>query len=233
MWSGSLRVRRLLAPQIRAQPRPGNTRDRLNRYGAVSGNGRDYATLPSRGPFVDRARGYPKLFGQLGTRPSNQDCGLDGVFVHAGANNGTDSSACQAKIVTESSNQVRHARRMDRDGFTRRLTQALDLNGVERTAIERKRFLARLMQVSERHAGNYLSGTKLPTTEGMIDLARKLGVALEWLANGTLPIRPLRLTPEQVGVLERLSPEQIDRLFQIGGILAPADATDPASPLAA
>jgi transcriptional regulator with XRE-family HTH domain len=122
---------------------------------------------------------------------------------------------------------------MDRDGFTRRLTQALDLNGVERTAIERKRFLARLMQVSERHAGNYLSGTKLPTTEGMIDLARKLGVALEWLANGTLPIRPLRLTPEQVGVLERLSPEQIDRLFQIGGILAPADATDPASPLAA
>ena len=122
---------------------------------------------------------------------------------------------------------------MDRHGFARRLAHALDLNGVGRADIDRKRYLASLMNVSERHAGNYLRGDKLPTTEGTIDLAKKLGVSVEWLANGTLPIKPLPLTQDQIRILERLTPDQLARLFQIGGILAPQGTDDPPIPFVA
>jgi transcriptional regulator with XRE-family HTH domain len=122
---------------------------------------------------------------------------------------------------------------MDRHGFARRLAHALDLNGVGRADIDRKRYLASLMNISERHAGNYLRGDKLPTTEGTIDLAKKLGVSVEWLANGTLPIKPLPLTQDQIRILERLTPDQLARLFQIGGILAPQGTDDPPIPFVA
>lgn len=122
---------------------------------------------------------------------------------------------------------------MDREGFSKRLAHALDLNHVGRAAIERKRYLVHLMGISERHAGNYLSGDKLPATEGLIDLAHKLHVSVEWLASGILPVRPLPLTQEQISVLERLSQDQLERLFQIGCILAAPDADDPPGQAAA
>ena len=122
---------------------------------------------------------------------------------------------------------------MDREGFAHRLKHALDLNHVDREDSERKKYLAKMLGITERHVGNYLSGEKLPATERLIDMARGLGVSVEWLANGVLPVKPIPLTQEQIGVLERLSQDQIDRLFQIGGILAPPDANDPPKPAAA
>jgi hypothetical protein len=74
--------------------------------------------------------------------------------------------------------------------FAYRLSQALTLAGVPDKSINKKRHLSAIASVTERHAGNYLAGEKLPTMEGMIDLAIQLGVALEWLATGRGPMLP-------------------------------------------
>ena len=75
--------------------------------------------------------------------------------------------------------------------FADRLSKALTLAGVPDKSIDKKRHLSAIASVTERHAGNYLAGEKLPTMEGMIDLAIQLGVALEWLATGRGPMLPL------------------------------------------
>ncbi len=75
--------------------------------------------------------------------------------------------------------------------FADRLSQALTLAGVTDKTIDKKRHLSAIASVTERHAGNYLTGEKLPTMEGMIGLAIQLGVALEWLATGRGPMLPV------------------------------------------
>jgi len=74
--------------------------------------------------------------------------------------------------------------------FADRLSQALTMAGVPDKSIDKKRHLSAIASVTERHAGNYLTGEKLPTMEGMIDMAIQLGVALEWLATGRGPMLP-------------------------------------------
>jgi hypothetical protein len=75
--------------------------------------------------------------------------------------------------------------------FADRLSQAITLAGVPDKRIDKKRHLSAIASVTERHAGNYLTGEKLPTMEGMIGLAIQLGVALEWLATGRGPMLPV------------------------------------------
>jgi len=74
--------------------------------------------------------------------------------------------------------------------FAERLSQALSIAGVNDKSIAKKRHLSALAGVTERHAGNYLAGEKLPTMEGMIVIATQLGVSLEWLATGRGAIFP-------------------------------------------
>lgn len=104
--------------------------------------------------------------------------------------------------------------------FARRLVLALDHAWVSTKPIDRKRFLAHIASVSERHAGNYLAGEKLPTPEGMIDLAIRLGVAWDWLATGRGLMLPTNFTTEEVLTIQALSAEDRHRLFQIGQVLA-------------
>ena len=104
--------------------------------------------------------------------------------------------------------------------FARRLVLALDHAGISTKPIDRKRYLSHIAGVSERHAGNYLSGEKLPTPEGMIDLAIRLGVAWDWLATGRGFMLSTNLTAEETLTIQALSQEDRQKLFQIGQVLA-------------
>lgn len=104
--------------------------------------------------------------------------------------------------------------------FARRLVLALDHAGISTKPIDRKRYLAHISGVSERHAGNYLAGEKLPTPEGMIELAIRLGVAWDWLATGRGLMLQTNLTAEEALTIQALSNEDRHRLFQIGQVLA-------------
>lgn len=104
--------------------------------------------------------------------------------------------------------------------FARRLALALDFAKVSTRPADRKRYLAGLARVTERHAGNYLAGEKLPTPEGMIDLAIRLGVSWDWLATGRGIMVPINLTPEEALTLHALSHEDRQKLFHIGQVLA-------------
>lgn len=106
--------------------------------------------------------------------------------------------------------------------FAKRLAEALDLNRVDSRPIDRKRYIAKAMTVTERHAGNYLSGEKMPTTEGLIELAEKLKVSWEWLATGRGIPTPMEFTPEEMQVLTMLNPMEREKLFQIGKVLTQA-----------
>lgn len=117
--------------------------------------------------------------------------------------------------------------------FARRLVLALDHAGVSTKPIDRKRYLAHIAGVSERHAGNYLAGEKLPTPEGMIDLAIRLGVAWDWLATGRGFMLPTNLTAEEVLTIQALSNEDRQRLFQIGQVLAHPKSDSQGLPFAA
>ena len=97
--------------------------------------------------------------------------------------------------------------------FARRLVLALDHAGISTKPIDRKRYLSHIAGVSERHAGNYLSGEKLPTPEGMIDLAIRLGVAWDWLATGRGFMLSTNLTAEEALTIQALSNEDRHRLF--------------------
>lgn len=117
--------------------------------------------------------------------------------------------------------------------FARRLAKALDYAGVSTRMIERKRYLASIAKVSERHAGNYLAGAKLPTPEGMIDLAIRLGVSWDWLATGRGWMVTVNLTEEEILTLQAMTEEERSRFFQIGKVLADPKAPVPSLPRAA
>jgi transcriptional regulator with XRE-family HTH domain len=117
--------------------------------------------------------------------------------------------------------------------FARRLVAALDYAKVSTRPVDRKRYLAHIAGVTERHAGNYLSGEKMPTTEGMIDLAIRLGVAWEWLATGRGTMLSIGLTPEETSTIQALSTKDRERLFQIGQVLAHPKSGEQAAPIAA
>jgi MFS family permease len=68
--------------------------------------------------------------------------------------------------------------------FADRLRLALDRQGIARVDAERKRYLAKIADITPRHAGKYLSGEKLPCAEGMITLSQQLGVSPAWLIAG-------------------------------------------------
>lgn len=104
--------------------------------------------------------------------------------------------------------------------FARRLDAALDHAKVSTRSIDRKRYLAHMAGVTVRHAGNYLSGEKMPTTEGMIDLALRLGVSWEWLATGRGSMIAIELSQEEIHTIQSLSNKDRERLFQIGEVLA-------------
>jgi transcriptional regulator with XRE-family HTH domain len=83
-----------------------------------------------------------------------------------------------------------------KEQFGERLKTALEHLGVESTGAARKRYLSKRLDITERQAGNYLNGVKMPTLEGVIDLANKLGVNPNWLLAGIGPMIPL--TQEEI-----------------------------------
>jgi len=103
--------------------------------------------------------------------------------------------------------------------FAARLAAALDHAKVSTRPPERKKYLSEATGVTERHAGNYLSGDKLPTPEGLIELAIKLGVDWTWLATGQGCMVPQKLTDAEAATLSALSAADRERLFQIGAVL--------------
>lgn len=207
------------APQVWAQFRPGDACCRFDGQGARWGDGVHPALIPTRGPLVDSPGRHAKLLGQLGAGPGGMDRFRYRVRVHGGKF-GTDSSESQARCATDSSEEFGHDEGMEtRHHFSARLKLALDHHGVTTRPVERKRYLALLTGVSERHAGNYLAGEKLPTSEGIIALAGKLGVSHEWLATGRGPMLLPGLTDAQAEILSRLSAEEKERLFRIGQLL--------------
>ena len=200
----------------------GYSRRFRQRLDAVRGHCRHDSRIPPGAPLVDRPRGNSSQnFRQFRARTSGVDClRYRIVFGVHEAKCGTDSSACQP---TESSDVSGHPFGMDtKKRFAIRLATALDHAGVSTRPIERKRYLSQSSAVSERHAGNYLSGDKMPTTEGLIELAIKLGVDWTWLATGQGCMVPANLTEAESATLGALSSADRERLFQIGAVLGRA-----------
>ena len=205
-----------LRPEIRAQRSARDAGRGFDLKGAGGGDGVKSALLPSRAPFVDRAGRYAKLFSQFWPRASRMDCLRYGVrvLIHDANKFGTVSSDCQGDSTADSSGACGHAEGMETKLlFANRLKLALDANGVTTKPPERKRYLAELAGVSERQAGNYLNGEKLPTSEGIIELAGKLNVSHEWLATGRGSMHPPGLTDQQAEFLSRLSEAEKERFF--------------------
>lgn len=206
-----------------------NSRYRLQCNSPIRRDSSRDPIIPTSPPLVDCSRGYPELLGQLRTRPSNLDCFGYRIGVFHVTQFGTDSSDCQD---TDSSVGLHHAYSMDNDkkAFGKRLVRALEAQeqriGIVRTTIERKRYLCSVTGIGERQAGNYLHGEKLPEPDGLMALAKDLGVSWEWLAIGTGDMLPLDLTPDEAALLRALSPAERARLFQVGQVLF---ADDPQS----
>lgn len=196
----------------------------LNLDRPLSRNGIHAPAGPSRAPFVDGAAADAELFAQLWPRAGGLDGERDRVFgVHA-CQFGTESSVCQA---TESSMALRHAQSMNiKEKFAERLVHALDNKGVAENDAGRKRYLAKLLGISERQVGNYLRAEKLPSQENMLHIAEDLGVNINWLMLGAGPVE--RLDEFEVSYLmrlRRLDPENRVRLYRIAEALeAPYDA---------
>lgn len=184
--------------------------------------------IPCRAPLVNRAAAHAEQGTQLGARAGGANRSIDRVCVHT-RKSGTDRSGCQGEIfprwTTESSSALRNAEDMDRkEAFAQRLGIALDHLKIAPNQAERKRYLAELVDITPRHAGNYLSGKKLPTPDGMIDLAIKLGVNPNWLWAGYGAMLPL--TPEQTAHIEAvqtLPPATQARVFSVSEALATYD----------
>ena len=203
-----------LRPQIRAQRSARDARGGLNLQGACWGDGVKPTLIPSRAPLVDRTGRYAELFRQLWPGASRMDCFRYRVLIHDAIKFGTVSSDCQGKSTADSSKACGHAEGMEtKISFASRLKLALDDNGVTTRPPERKRYLADLTGVTERQAGNYLNGEKLPTSEGIIELASKLKVSHEWLATGRGSMHPPGLTDQQAEFLSRLSEAEKERFF--------------------
>jgi transcriptional regulator with XRE-family HTH domain len=105
--------------------------------------------------------------------------------------------------------------------FSRRLGVALDHAAVDHNPADRKRWLAKRFDISERQAGNWLNGVQLPTSEGMIEIAVALGVSVEWLVTGRGPRLPLDLSDAEAALLSALSATDRDRLFRAYDLLRP------------
>ena len=210
-----------------------NTNRFLNLDGAPGWDGIDATGIPGGAPFVNRPPGNAKRGAELwpGARALNGK--IDRIRVHD-LKFGTDCSGCQdanfCRTPTDSSNWMRNAKGMDiKQAFAARLLIALDVAGVEPKNAERKRYIAALLDISERQAGNYLSGDKMPASEGMIDLAIKLRVNPNWLIAGNGPMRAL--TPEQSALIEALQalPEvEQKRVFSVSESLISIYTTEKA-----
>lgn len=203
-----------LRPQVRAQRGARDSGRGFDLKGAGRGDGVKPAFFPARAPLVNRPGRYAELFRQLWPGTSRVDCFHYRVLIHDALKFGTVSSDCQGKSIADSSKACGHAEGMDTKlSFANRLKLALDDNGVTTKPPERKRYLADLTGVTERQAGNYLNGEKLPTSEGIIKLASKLKVSHEWLATGRGSMHPPGLTDQQAEFLSRLSEAEKERFF--------------------
>lgn len=159
----------------------GNTNRSLNLDRPLSRDSINATFFPCRAPLVDCAPADTEQRSELCPGPCGLDRVADWVGVHVGKY-GTDRSSRQD---ADSSASCDHAHSMDiKHSFARRLVDALDYNRVEPTDAARKRFLAKTLGITERHAGNYLRGEKLPASEGMVNLSILLGVSLDWLLTG-------------------------------------------------
>ena len=179
------------------------------------------AGVPGCSPLQDRAPAHADQSPELLTRPRSANCIIDWIHVHAGKC-GTISSACQA---TDSSSRLGHARSMDiKIDFARRLHEALDTLHVDAHLAERKRFVARILDVTDRQVANYFLGQKLPSMENLAILAAKLGVSLDWLMTGRGPMRPL--TDAEIAHIEStrsLTPEDQAKVYRLGEVFRPQD----------
>ena len=180
--------------------------------------------FPRSTPFIDRTASHAELGPELWPRACFLDCHVDRISVHA-AKFGTDCSGCQGAIFrrqpTESSGSLRNAKSMDhKKAFAARLMIALDAAGVETKNADRKRYIAALAGISERQAGNYLAGEKLPTPDGMIDLATKLGVNPNWLWAGYGPMKALTdAQTAHIEALQSLPEAEQSRVFSVSEAL--------------
>jgi transcriptional regulator with XRE-family HTH domain len=112
--------------------------------------------------------------------------------------------------------------------FAGRLVLALDAKGVRPIDAERKRYLSKLLNLSERQIGYYLKGQKMPTLDGAIDLALKLGVSAEWLMSGRGLMRPL--SPEEAAHINQvrdLPEEDRERVYRISRHISPGRLPPP------
>lgn len=184
-----------------------------------------YPKVPSGAPLVDCARRNPDHPGQLGTGPGALDRFCNRILVHADKS-GTTCSGCQGILAPDSSGAWNHAFQMNtKQEFARRLALALDHAGAPHKPIDRKRWIARRCDITERHAGNYLRGAKMPTIEGLIELALMMCVSWEWLATGRGQMTPIDLTPEEitcVRAVRSLPPGERTRLISVIDVLGRA-----------
>ena len=116
-----------------------------------------------------------------------------------------------------------HADGMDiKHDFAKRLIAALDHNHVEPTDIARKRFLGKTLSITERHAGNYLKGEKLPTPEGMVNLSILLGVSLDWLMTGRGLMLPLsEAETSHVADTRKLDEPDREKVYRLSQVFLP------------
>jgi hypothetical protein len=106
-----------------------------------------------------------------------------------------------------------------KQAFGVRLTQALDHQGISPVAADRKRYLSKLLDITERHAGNYLRGDKLPSSEGMIDIAKKLRINPTWLIAGIGPMQPLSDAEiAHILMLRTLTPSDQEKVFRVSEV---------------
>lgn len=206
-----------------------NSRRRLKVDRPLRRHGRSDARVPARLPLVDCPRRHANLVGQLRSRPHRVDSLCNWIRGVHTQQFGTESSDCQA---ADSSAVYAHDWRMDSDkeAFGKRLNLAFDLRGeklgVSSKPIDRKRYLSKVTGVGERHAGNYLKGQKMPEPEGLIVIAKALGVSWEWLAIGSGDMLPIYLLPEEAQILRELSPVDRARLFNASKILFTSNNTN-------
>jgi transcriptional regulator with XRE-family HTH domain len=112
--------------------------------------------------------------------------------------------------------------------FARRLHEALDGLRVDTRLAERKRYLARILGVTERQIGNYFAGKKLPDPERWTLLATQLGVSLDWLLTGRGPKRPLSAEELQhIESTRTLAVEDQKKVYRLSTVFEPDNHNSP------
>lgn len=112
--------------------------------------------------------------------------------------------------------------------FAHRLNEALSEAGVPAKFEGRQVVVAQMFGVTQKGARKWLEGEGMPTLEKSIEIAKRLGVAIEWLLTGR---GARRVEGPEIEPIEQLPPDARQQVldfmeFQATKALDPSKLTD-------